>query len=495
MVETGLLPVSVLVGPLRSRIAVALLLVLVAAALVLPVWCVKYPPLLDYPNHLARAFILTHLHDPGFQFARWFKADWGPYPYLGTDLPLVVLLQVLPAAAAGKVYLSLCLVGLPLACWWFLRQANPGNDALALWSVFAASNPFFLEGFLAFQFGLIFCFLALGVWVRGPRTSGQWVLLLTLTTATCISHFVAFVLFAVVATSYAVFTRRSLRACLGLWLVCLPGAGMFLWSMPGLHEHHALVFRDADDKLASAPAFLFGTFSQEVVTWTGRAAVACLALAWLRNAEHVWRGAWLGVTATLVVLYAVLPTGFGISWDIDVRVLPVALVVILATASVGRRARWIGAVALVLFAVKTADLVTTVRAEDAELQAIGRGVALIPAGARVLPLVQPHMDRDPIARPIGHFSCWVIIERGAFTPYLFDLAGQTPLRVTEQLVTPDGYWESHYEETAMDWPAIQAAYDYLWVYNLDRFAGALDRIGMLEYRAGLFRLYRVRRGV
>lgn len=33
--------------------------------LVAPVWSVKYPPLVDFPNHLASAFVLSHLHDKG----------------------------------------------------------------------------------------------------------------------------------------------------------------------------------------------------------------------------------------------------------------------------------------------------------------------------------------------------------------------------------------------------------------------------------------------
>ena len=42
--------------------------VILAAMLLAPIWTVAFPPLLDYPNHLARAFVLMHVHDAHFSF-------------------------------------------------------------------------------------------------------------------------------------------------------------------------------------------------------------------------------------------------------------------------------------------------------------------------------------------------------------------------------------------------------------------------------------------
>ena len=36
---------------------------LIAALVGLPIWCVAYPPLVDYPNHLARCYIFEHSGD------------------------------------------------------------------------------------------------------------------------------------------------------------------------------------------------------------------------------------------------------------------------------------------------------------------------------------------------------------------------------------------------------------------------------------------------
>ena len=91
---------SITAVPSKTTVLRILLMGLIGTALLLPVWLVRYPPLLDYPNHLARGFVLAHLNDPAFHFRGFYRAEWGPYPYLGMDLALVTLQRVLPAEVA-----------------------------------------------------------------------------------------------------------------------------------------------------------------------------------------------------------------------------------------------------------------------------------------------------------------------------------------------------------------------------------------------------------
>src|ERR1700690_1693390 len=125
-------------------------ILILAAMLLLPIWTVAFPPLLDYPNHLARAFVLAHLNDSRFSFPQFYRSDWGAYPYLGIDASLAVLGRLFPIETAGRVYLSLCALALPAAAWFFLRQAQPDAEATSLWALLIAYNVFFLEGFLNF---------------------------------------------------------------------------------------------------------------------------------------------------------------------------------------------------------------------------------------------------------------------------------------------------------------------------------------------------------
>ena len=62
-------------------------------SLLVPFIFIAEPPLLDYPNHLARTFILAHLDDPAFRFSEFYRADWKPYPSVLWDILMVALQQ------------------------------------------------------------------------------------------------------------------------------------------------------------------------------------------------------------------------------------------------------------------------------------------------------------------------------------------------------------------------------------------------------------------
>src|SRR5579863_7442976 len=136
---------------------------ILAAMLLLPIWAVAFSPLLDYPNHLARAFVLAHLNDSHFSFREFYRADWGAYPYLGMDASLAVLGRIFPIETAGRVFLSLCALALPASVWFFLRQVHPDSEFAACWALLISYNVFFLEGFLNFDLSLAVGFLALGL--------------------------------------------------------------------------------------------------------------------------------------------------------------------------------------------------------------------------------------------------------------------------------------------------------------------------------------------
>jgi len=169
-------------------------MLILAAMLLLPIWIVAFPPLLDYPNHLARSFVLAHLHDPRFTFSEFYRSDWGAYPYLGMDASLAVLGRLLPVETAGRVYLSLCALALPASAWFFLRQTQPGAGAASLWSLLIAYNVFFLEGFLNFDLSLAVGFLALGLWLRwlAKPGTGRWIAALVAFTALYFTHLLGF---------------------------------------------------------------------------------------------------------------------------------------------------------------------------------------------------------------------------------------------------------------------------------------------------------------
>ena len=85
------------------------LLLCVCAALAVPLLVVDLPPLLDYPNHLARLFLLAGgLRDP--VLARMYAVNWAVIPNLAIDLIGPPLIRVFGLYAAGKCLIALALL-------------------------------------------------------------------------------------------------------------------------------------------------------------------------------------------------------------------------------------------------------------------------------------------------------------------------------------------------------------------------------------------------
>ncbi len=466
-------------------------LLILAAALLAPIWSAAFPPLLDYPNHLARSFVLAHLSDPAFAFSRFYRADWGAYPYLGMDASLAVFGRLFPIETAGRVFLSLCALALPGAAWFFLRQVNPDEDATALWALLIACNVFFLEGFLNFDLSLAVGFLALGFWLRwiAKHNIARWAAALAAFTALYFTHLLGFGIAGLVVAGYLAFTPRPLRDWIWSGALALPGVAFYLHSSRVGLSAQKIVFHGFEEKLDSLGMILHG-YSPMLDLISLAALAAWFLAAWWRNPEFRWNGRWLAIAGFLFVLFWAIPWMWGEGSDLDIRVLPVLFVVLLATVRVGKRAKWLAAIPLVLFAARTVNMTQHFAAAQTELAGLARSFEAVPRGALVLPVVEG--DQDPIERPFTHFWAYGVIGRGWFSPYLMDTPGETPMRIIHDSYTPDGFWNHVYDEPP-DWKQVQSDYEYVWAYDVPRFSAALAGIGDPIYSFGALEVYRIRK--
>ena len=466
-------------------------IILLATALLAPIWIVTFPPLLDYPNHLARSFVLAHLNDPAFTFSRFYRADWGAYPYLGMDAALLALGRLFPMETAGRLFLSLCALALPAAAWFFLRQVNSGEDGTAAWALLMACNVFFLEGFLNFDLSLAVGFLALGLWLRWLRKPGivPWMATLAAFTTLYFTHLLGFGIAGLVAMAYLAFDRGSVRDWIWSGALALPGMGFYLHSSRVGLSVQKIIFHGFWEKLDSLGMILHGYSPMLDLISLAALGVWFLA-AWWRNPDFRWNYRWVGVAAFLFILFWAIPWMWGEGSDLDIRVLPVLFVLILATARVGKRAKWLAAIPLLLFAVRTINLTQHFAAAEPQLAGLAGSFEAVPRGALVLPIVEG--DQDPIERPFTHFWAYGVIRRGWFSPYLMDAPGETPMRITYDSYTPDGFWDHVYDQPP-DWKKVQSDYDYVWAYDVPSFSAALSDIGDRMYSSGALEVYKIRK--
>jgi hypothetical protein len=466
-------------------------ILILAVLLLAPIWSVQFPPLLDYPNHLARSFVLSHLQDSSFSFGNYYRADWGAYPYLGMDASLAILGRFLPIETAGRVFLSLCVLALPAAAWFFLRQVNAGEGSAAAWSLLIAFNVFFLEGFLNFDLSLAVGLLALGLWLRWLEKPGttRWIATLLAFTALYFTHLIGFALSGLILIVYLAISRRTLRDWLWSGALALPGFALYLHSSRAGMSANKIIFHGLDDKLDSLQMFLHGY--SPVLDWISLAALGVWFLAaWWRNPEFRWNGRWLLIAAFLFALFWVIPWMWADGSDLDIRVFPFLFVIVLATTRVGRRGKWLVALPLLLFVARTVDTTRHFAAVQPDLAGLAASFEKIPRGALVLPIVEG--DQDPIERPFTHFWGYGVIRRGWFSPYLMDVAGETPMRIIHDSYTPDGFWDHEYDEPP-DWKLVQSDYDYVWAYDVPKFSESLAALGEKTYSHGPLAVYRLRK--
>lgn len=138
---------AALIGLSALRRSRSLALFFLASVLiVIPLGCVEVPPVVDYPNHLARLYVLAHLgSDPWL--SRIYAAHWAVIPNLGIDLLVPWTLSFLPLHLAGRLVLALTLL-LPVIGTIAYSRAVFGGRSLWPFGAFLVSyNLAFLLGF------------------------------------------------------------------------------------------------------------------------------------------------------------------------------------------------------------------------------------------------------------------------------------------------------------------------------------------------------------
>ena len=128
------------------------------AVLVLPLCAVNIPPIADYPNHLARMWILaTGAHD--LFLSTMYTSAWHIIPNVAVDLVIPPLVGILPLYLAGRLMLAGALL-LPVIGVLALHRVLHGRWSLWPLSVcLIAYNWIFLAGFINFLIGVGIAFL------------------------------------------------------------------------------------------------------------------------------------------------------------------------------------------------------------------------------------------------------------------------------------------------------------------------------------------------
>ena len=402
-----------------SRSVVWLVLSLAALA---PLTAGDQLPFLDWPQHLALASIVRHLHDPAWHFDM-YELDLRPLPY--RIFTWATALLPLPIGVAGRVVLGAALVATPLALAFLLRTT--GRDERLAWLAFPL-----LYGKILFL-GYAPFLLAVPLWLLGTALadrhftgrSAGWGLGIV-AVATYFAHGWPALALALSVGLLAAIHRPPVRRLAPLApFVLLLAYWIFVTAtdptMRAAPDHPSavgVVFEPPGKALGNIPAFLFEVHSGHVddVLFT------VLLLVWMalviarRDAMTDWRGARLEILAGLfVVSYFVVPLQDGIAYDLPARNLYLLALLLPSFAGAvpfDRRELLLVPVVLVGLAVP-AFYTRELWRFAAEARSVQELAAHASAGGRTLGLVYDTGNGEPFASaPYLHSPQWLQVYRG-----------------------------------------------------------------------------------
>ena len=443
---------SALAGFARRRAAVIASYVALTALALFPLVLTRVPPLVDYPDHLARMWILLHRDDIQ-ALATNYVIDWRLLPNLAMDLIVPALAQIMPLEIAGRVFIAATMALLMLATAALHRVFHGRVGWWPLASLLFVYNAVLFWGFLNYLFSLGVALLAFSAWVASERwPAGRRVAAFAIAgCALFVLHLFAFGVYGLLVASYETGNRLGFRRWrlanlaavairLGqfipvalLWLASLPDRG------PSFTSYGTLLGRLYD---ILAPA-TFDTIPTLVDR--GILLLALLFVLYARHTKslHLAPAARLPLIAGLVAAI-LMPNWLSGSWGADLR-LPVALPFLAISAlrfdRPERRAAICFAVAaLALFGLRIWTVSVTWRDMDerfAEFRDAARALpdgtrllvaqAPMPEAAQAIPNISPMLaERQP--QQFWHVPELAVIDRSVLVPYFF--TGWTPVQVT-----------------------------------------------------------------
>lgn len=424
-------------APARPRLAGLTLVMFAALAAValIPIFTVIVPPLGDFPNHLARMYIL---HDGGRSpyLSQYYQIRWAILPNLAMDLLVPPLLSVLSVWTAGKLFLILTLV-LDITGIIALNRVMFGR--LTPWPLLGfllLYNQVVLVGFVNFLFGVGLAFWVAAVWagLRPARPRLAVAVTMLLAVAVFFAHVEALLFLGILmlGTELAGVTRgNALGRALSLALAFVPAALLFLSWHTGTHQN--LGYREPFQKLIYL-LWIFDNYHKPfdlgcAVLYIGFFAIA-LGTGLLRAAPPL--KFWLAIA--IAAFIASPDTVFG-GASADIR-LPLFIAMLpIAGSEPGPRAgrRFLvatGIVAVSVFAIRIAMLEQVWRQARTLYDADMATLSMLPQGARLA----GSFDWSPTADiradiPQFHVPMLAVPLREAFVPTVFAYQGLQPLAI------------------------------------------------------------------
>jgi hypothetical protein len=502
--------------------------VLVAIALY-PIFSVAVPPLVDYPNHLARMYILAHWKSiPELQ--QNYIADWNLHPNMAMELIVPFLARFMPIYMAGKLFIAatlLLLLGGTIA----LRRVVYGQ--VGLWpalTFLVLYNYVLFWGFLDYLFTAALALFAFSAWIAlGHRGA-----LFRLTAFSCITtilfvgHLFGLLVYGLLVLGYELWRVRG-----GLWfgrmMAISWGVSALQFAIPAVLFLQWMSANSADGE---GPT-VYGPLNQRLAAlispvhmgmpWVDIPAAVFLAIlvVMCRSNKSVGFANELKLPLLLLVGAALaMPHQLAGVWGTHIRIPPLIACVAIAGVRLAPEARQFAVraayAAIAIFILRTAVVSHAWVDLNRKFVEFRAATAVIELGARTI-VVEDKTDLPPgrialYGTQFWHLAALAVIERAVFLPNLFTgHVGIDAAPAVQHLDTPNGIpltrailRESVHTQTSRFqlghhfnrymwayWPGWPDHYDYVVSIRFDN-RDNLDPDRLLRVGGGtFFDIYRV----
>ena len=464
---------------------ILILLCLLAAGSLVPVWTVPVLPLQDLPNHLLKIDIFQRILHGEAQASAVYALNLGLLANYACYVAILALSPWLGTMGAAKVFVSFILAGLPVAAYLFLRRANPGHTYFALAAPTLGFNLFLMMGNLNFCFALAVYLLCLAA-LEAPHATPQRlpVAFTLLATLLYFSHGFVFLTLAGVTGCLLLldFSTALLRRSLGLvpGLLCLAATLIeALLSGPGAPGAlHPAFSGPGTDSIRVALVWLINPHGRGYDTYLalGWVSVMAAGASWaLGNAAGEARrrpgsarnliraNRWLVIGALLGVAYFVAPDQLRDWWHLRMRFSPLCALTLLGGLK-APSGKWFRAGMAALLVVAALAVQTRngqeFRRRSADVQEYLGGIDAVEEGSSLLPV--ENLEPGPKYRVNLHAWGYYAMAKGGWAPYLHAQPAYNPVIYR---VTPWGPGEGMPVPPDGTLRRVAACYDYVILWN------------------------------
>jgi hypothetical protein len=491
----------------------------------LPIWMVRFPPLVDYPNHLARMYIVSNIQNSEI-LQEFYSIQWNMIPNLVMDTIVPLLAKVMSVEISGKVFISLIFFLISSGTLALHYTIHRQISFLPLLAFMFLYNRLFLWGFLNYLFGIGIALWGLAAWIyfenKSSLVKASVFSIISLSVFFC--HLFSFGIYALCILGYEFYrySEKRMRHAASEWLITLqqfilPSILLFFFSPTAASgEAHRIVFEVnvIADFLRKISSLIHPLLNYNIILDMVTSCILIILLLWGKFTKTIHFSKQIRYSlALLCAVFLLMPNFIFGSYKTDVRIPIAASFFVVSAIDISIRDRKVKllltGILLIIFSVRMGVIIYHWQKADKQYAQYIEAFHKMEEGRCLFAAIgYPDSSWKPFPVPTTHFPCIAVIEKSAFVPSLFAYPNQQPLvlkpRYDElakktpgaRLLLKSRYGkkmpETNFEfGDTINWKEITDHYDYALIsneqYRIQKVPSSFTEV----YKGERFRMFRI----